>query len=177
MEEVVEPASLICSCGCGVMHRIGEDRSERLGVVTAQLRAIVTLRPKYACRTRPDGVVQGEPFCAIGSRTMVSAPKGGKPVHVAHFWAQARRKLQDVFDRDGSEIAAEGLRRITAFYAVEADSRGVSPGQRLSARQARKISARSRLGEKLADLHIRRDGLQSFLHDDRVGIDSNRVEM
>ena len=31
-------------------------------------------------------------------------------------WAHARRKLKEVvFDRDGSEIAAEGLRRIAEF--------------------------------------------------------------
>ena len=30
IEEVIEPASLICPCGCGVMHKIGEDRTERL---------------------------------------------------------------------------------------------------------------------------------------------------
>lgn len=30
IEEVIEPASLIC--GCGVMHKIGEDRSERLEI-------------------------------------------------------------------------------------------------------------------------------------------------
>ena len=50
IEEVIEPDSLICPCGCGVMHRIGEDRSERLDIVPAQLRVIVTVRPKYACR-------------------------------------------------------------------------------------------------------------------------------
>lgn len=33
------------------MHKIGEDRSERLDIVPAQLRVIVTVRPKYACRT------------------------------------------------------------------------------------------------------------------------------
>ena len=27
IEEVIEPDSLICPCGCGVMHQIGEDRS------------------------------------------------------------------------------------------------------------------------------------------------------
>ncbi|MFK0686533.1 hypothetical protein SD208_19755 [Ochrobactrum sp. BD67] len=31
----------------------------------------------------------------------------------------------------------QGLRRIAEFYAVEADIRGISPGQRLSARQTR----------------------------------------
>ncbi len=88
--EVIEPASLICPCGCGVMHRIGEDRSERLDIVPAQLRVIVTVRPKYACRTCTDGVTQGEPLCAIGSRTMASAPShlimGGLPTKasIAH---------------------------------------------------------------------------------------------
>ncbi len=85
------------------------------------------------------------------------------------------------------------MRRIAEFYAVEADIRGISPGQRLSARQARtaplvaafgewlqaqrrKISGKSRLGEKLAYIHNHWDGLQTFLHDGRVEIDSNRVE-
>jgi len=98
-----------------------------------------------------------------------------------------------VFDRDGSEIAAEGLRRIAEIYAVEADIRGMEPGQRLSARQARtaplvaafgdwlqesrlRVSAKSRLGEKLTYIHRHWDGLQTFLHDGRVEIDSNSVE-
>ena len=62
---------------------------------------------------------------------------GGDPIRVAHCWAHARRKLKEVFDRDGSEIAAEGLRRIADFYAVEANIRGIEAGQRLSARKAR----------------------------------------
>lgn len=58
IEEVIEPDSLICPCGCGIMHKIGEDRSERLDIVPAQLRVIVTVRPKYACRACTDGVTQ-----------------------------------------------------------------------------------------------------------------------
>ena len=57
IEEVIEPASLICACG-GCLHCIGEDVSERLDVIPAQLRVIVTRRPKYACRACTDGVVQ-----------------------------------------------------------------------------------------------------------------------
>jgi len=336
IEEVIEPDSLICPCGCGVMHKIGEDRSERLDIVPAQLRVIVTVRPKYACRTCTDGVTQapapshlimgGLPTEATIAHVLVSkyadhlplyrqsqilaragvdlhravladwvgkaafhlkpvvdrlaehlkrsgklfmdettapvldpgrgktktgylwalarddrpwggedppgvvyfyAPgragenaetfltgfdgilqidgyqgynrlskptrKGGDPIRVAHCWAHARRKLKEVFDRDGSEIAAEGLRRIAEIYTVEADIRGISPGQRLSARQTRsaplvaafgewlqaqrrKISAKSRLGEKLTYIHNHWDGLQTFLADGRVEIDNNRVE-
>lgn len=58
VEEVIEPESLVCVCG-GCLHCIGEDVSERLDVVPAQFRVIVTRRPKYACRACTDGVVQG----------------------------------------------------------------------------------------------------------------------
>lgn len=58
IERVIEPDSLVCPCGCGEMHRIGEDRTERLDIVPAQLRVIVTVRPKYACRSCSDGVTQ-----------------------------------------------------------------------------------------------------------------------
>jgi transposase len=336
IERVIEPNSLLCPCGCGEMHKIGEDRTERLDIVPAQLRVIVTIRPKYACRTCTDGVNQasapahliegGLPTEGAIAHVLVSkyadhlplyrqsrilersgvaihrstladwvgtaafhlgpvvdrlaehlktstklfmdettapvldpgrgrtktgylwalarddrswgggdppgvvffyAPnragenaekilrgfdgilqldgyqgynrltrpsrKGGDPIRVAHCWAHARRKLKEVFDRDGSEIAAEGLRRIAEFYKIEADIRGTAPGQRLSARLARtaplvaafgewvqaqrlRISAKSRLGEKLAYIHHHWDGLQTFLHDGRVEIDSNSVE-
>jgi transposase len=57
IEEIVEPDSLTCACG-GYLHCIGEDVSERLDVIPAQFRVIVTRRPKYACRACTDGVVQ-----------------------------------------------------------------------------------------------------------------------
>ncbi|AFL54814.1 hypothetical protein ABIA22_004127 [Sinorhizobium fredii] len=57
VEEIIEPESLICVCG-GCLHCIGEDVSERLDVIPAQFRVIVTRRPKYACRACTDGVVQ-----------------------------------------------------------------------------------------------------------------------
>jgi len=57
VEEVIEPDSLVCACG-GCLHRIGEDTSERLDVIPAQFRVIVTRRPRFACRTCTDGVIQ-----------------------------------------------------------------------------------------------------------------------
>jgi transposase len=44
-------------CG-GAMHVIGEDRSQRLDVIPAQYRVLVTRRPKYACRTCQEAIVQ-----------------------------------------------------------------------------------------------------------------------
>ncbi len=57
IEEVIEPDSLTCACG-GCLHCIGEDVSDRLDIIPAQFRVIVTRRPKYACRSCTDGVVQ-----------------------------------------------------------------------------------------------------------------------
>ena len=58
IERVIEPKSTLCPCGCGAMARIGEDVSERLDVVPAQLRVLVTRRPRYACRRCSGAVVQ-----------------------------------------------------------------------------------------------------------------------
>jgi transposase len=40
------------------MHVIGEETSQRLDLIPAQFRVIVTHRPKYACRSREQAVVQ-----------------------------------------------------------------------------------------------------------------------
>jgi len=41
-----------------MLHVMGEDSSERLDIVPAQFRVIVTRRPKYACRSCEEVVVQ-----------------------------------------------------------------------------------------------------------------------
>jgi transposase len=58
IEIVVDIDDKTCRCCQGELHRIGEDRSERLDIVPAQFRVLVTRRPKYACRTCEDGVTQ-----------------------------------------------------------------------------------------------------------------------
>ena len=50
-EVVVEPQSLACSCCSGDLHRIGEDVAERIDIISAQIRVLVTRRSKYACRS------------------------------------------------------------------------------------------------------------------------------
>lgn len=335
LEEVIEPPSTQCPCGCGDMVRIGEDRSERLDIVPAQFRVIATIRPKYACRTCSAGVVQapaprrliegalpteatiahvlvakyadhtplyrqaqiytrsgldlhrstlagwvgkaafhlapivermgehlkrsdklymdetrapvldpgrgktktgylwalarndrpwggadppgvvyfyaagrggahGERFLEGfsgtlqvdaygGYKRLTRSDRSGGPLVLANCWSHARRKLQEIFDRDGSPIAAEGLRRIAELYRIEAEIHGKPPQERLAVRQARsaprveafgvwlneqraRISAKSRLGEKLGYIARNWQGLQVFLNDGRVEIDSNAVE-
>lgn len=50
IHETVAPDDTACPCCNGPMHVIGEETSERLDVVPAQYRVIVTHRPKLACR-------------------------------------------------------------------------------------------------------------------------------
>ena len=58
IEVVVDIEDKTCPCCQGELHRIGEDRSERLDLVPAQFRILVTRRPKYACRACEDGIMQ-----------------------------------------------------------------------------------------------------------------------
>ena len=98
-----------------------------------------------------------------------------------------------VHDRDGSPIAADGLKRIAKFYKIESAIRGQSADQRKTARQEQtkplmedftvwlktvraRISAKSRLGEKLSYIAKHMDGLKLFLEDGTVEMDSNVVE-
>ncbi len=58
IEQIVDIADKSCPCCRGEMHLMGEDRSERLDIVPAQFQVIVTRRPKYACRSCEEVVVQ-----------------------------------------------------------------------------------------------------------------------
>ncbi len=58
IEIVVDIEDKACPCCKGLLHRIGEDLSERLDIVPAQFRVLVTRRPKYACRACEGAVTQ-----------------------------------------------------------------------------------------------------------------------
>jgi transposase len=58
IESIVDVESPTCPCCSGRLHRIGEDVSERLDIVPAQFRVLVLRRPKYACRSCEEVVVQ-----------------------------------------------------------------------------------------------------------------------
>ena len=58
VEIEILPDATTCACCGGALHRIGEDRAERLDVIPAQYRVLVMVRPKLGCRACSDGVVQ-----------------------------------------------------------------------------------------------------------------------
>lgn len=128
-----------------------------------------------------------------GYNRLMKLGRAGGPLRPAYCWAHARRKLHEIFEKDASPIAGEGLRRIAEFYRIEAEIRGRTPEERRAVRQDRtkplvekfgvwlveqraRISRKSRLGEKLTYIANHWEGLQVFLDDGRVEIDSNAVE-
>ncbi|MBK0328761.1 IS66 family transposase [Rhodobacteraceae bacterium F11138] len=110
IEEVIEPESTLCDCGCE-RHVIGEDVSERLDIVPAQFRVIVTRRPKYACRSCEGGIVQipapahlipgGMPTEATVAHVIVSKYADHLPLY-----RQAQIYSRQGIDLDRSTLAA-----------------------------------------------------------------------
>jgi transposase len=151
IEEVIEPESLVCGCG-GHLHCIGEDVSERLDIVPARFRIIVTRRPKYACRSCTDGVVQapaparlipgGLPTEATVAHVLVSKYADHLPLYrqaqiysrqgvdldrstLADWVGRAAFELRPVFDA----LMAD-LKRSTKLFMDETRAPVLDPGAR-----------------------------------------------
>ena len=151
LEEVLEPASLVCACGGG-LHCIGEDISERLDIVPAQLRVLVTRRPKYACRTCTDGVTQapaparlipgGMPTEATVAQVLVSKYADHLPLYrQAQIYSRQgidldRSTLADWVGRAGFELRPlhaallADLKRSTKLFMDETRAPVLDPGAR-----------------------------------------------
>lgn len=108
----IEPEDKSCPCCRSPMHVIGEETSERLDVIPAQFRAIVTHRPKYACRACEQAVVQ-----APAPERLI---KGGLPTEamVASVLV-AKYAWHLPLYRQSQMLAAQGLdikRSVLAFW-------------------------------------------------------------
>jgi transposase len=151
VEEMIEPDGTSCRCG-GDRHMIGEDVSERLDVIPAQFRVIVTRRPKYACRSCEDGVVQapaparlilgGMPTEATVAHVLVSKYADHLPLY-----RQAQIYARQGIDLDRSTLAAwvgkaafelkpvfeclvADLKRSTKLFMDETRAPVLDPGKR-----------------------------------------------
>jgi transposase len=112
VDVTIEPEDTNCPCCRAPMHVIGEETSQRLDVVPAQFRVIVTHRPKYACRACEEAVVQA------------SAPdrliKGGLPTEaMVAYVLVAKYAWHLPLYRQAQMLLAQGLdikRAILAFW-------------------------------------------------------------
>jgi transposase len=111
----------------------------------------------------------------------------------AGCWAHARRKFDELFKANASEVAAQAIRRIACLYRIEADGRDLGPQQRLAMRQLRSEPLckelhiwlrleRSRVLDgsaiaKAIDYTLNRwAALTRWLTDGNVPIDNNHLE-
>jgi transposase len=151
IERVIEPASIACPCGCGTMVKIGEDRSERLDITPAQLRVIVTIRPRYACPKGRAGVTQapapaqlieaGLPTEGLIAHVIVSKYSEHLPLYrqaqifARHGVAIERSTLADWVGRAAFHLApivermAELLKRSSKLFMDETTAPVLDPGR------------------------------------------------
>jgi transposase len=114
-------------------------------------------------------------------------------VVLAACWAHARRKFHEFHQATGSPIAAEALRRIAEFYAVEKRIRGQPAEARQQVRdvetrpriaaikvwletELRRVPNRGGLAEAIRYALARWPALCRFLEDGRIELDNNLVE-
>jgi transposase len=112
VDVTIEPEDTNCPCCRSPMHVIGEETSERLDVIPAQFRVIVTHRPKYACRACEEAVVQ-----APAPERLI---RGGLPTEamVAHVLV-AKYAWHLPLYRQAQMLLAQGIdiqRAILAFW-------------------------------------------------------------
>lgn len=139
-----------------------------------------------------NGTIQVDGY---GGYTHLSTDKrpGGKPLRLAFCWSHARRKLIKAEPKDGSPIVQEALLRIAALYKIEDSVRGQAAARRREVRQrlsrplvdelfawlsaqSMRVSRKSTIGEAINYVLRRQSGLQLFLDDGHVDMDSNLVE-
>jgi len=101
-EQVIEPETTVCPCCCGKMHRIGEEVTETLDRVPAQLRVLRTIRPKYACRACEGPIVQAKAPARLIEGGMVST------AFIAHI-AVAKYAWQSTLYRQAQILAGQGV--------------------------------------------------------------------
>jgi transposase len=135
VDVTIEPEDTNCPCCRSPMHQIGKETSERLDVIPAQFRVIVTHRPKYACRACEAAVVQ-----APAPERLI---KGGLPTEamVAHVLVSKYAWHLPLY-RQSQILCSQGLdikRSVLAFWVGYAAS-----SNRSTAVCANTFSARAR---------------------------------
>ena len=151
IETIVDIDDKTCPCCKGELHRIGEDVSERLDVVPAQFRVLVTRRPKYACRACEEGVAQapaparliegGLPTEATVAHVLVSKYADHLPLYrQAQIYARQaidldRSTLADWVGRAAwhlrpvHELLLDHIRASTKIFADETPAPVLDPGR------------------------------------------------
>jgi transposase len=151
VEQLVDIDDKACPCCGGALHQIGEDVSERLDVVPATFRVLVTRRPRYGCRACEGTVVQapaparivdgGIPTEALIAQVLVSKYADHLPLYrQAQIYARQgveldRSTLADWVGRAAwylrplRDHVLDELRRSKRLFADETTAPVLDPGR------------------------------------------------
>lgn len=136
------------------------------------------------------GILQCDGYKAY--KALVGARSADPSITLAFCWSHVRRRFYDLA-KAKAPIAMEALRRIAALYEIEDSVRCTTAADRLAARQAEskplviemrvwfeaqlaKLPGRSPTAEAIRYALNHWDGLQRFLDDGRIELDSNSIE-
>lgn len=150
IEQIVDVEDKDCPCCGGALHSIGEDVTERLDVVPATFRVLVTRRPRYGCRSCEGAIVQapaparivegGLPTEALIAQVLVSKYADHLPLYrQAQIYARQgiqldRSTLADWVGRAAwylrpmRDRILEELRRSERLFADETTAPVLAPG-------------------------------------------------
>lgn len=115
------------------------------------------------------------------------------PVILAFCWSHWRRRFYEIAKGGSARIAEEALRRIAEIYRIESRIRGKSAAERRALRQAEsrplvadfktwlqaqlaRASAKSAIATAIRYGLNHWEGLERFLDDGRIELDTNTVE-
>ena len=118
---------------------------------------------------------------------------GDERIREAACWAHVRRKFYEIYESNGSPVAAEALARIGKLYEIEEQIRGRPPDERCAVRKARagpeldalkawfevtlaQVSARSALAIAIRYALTRWTALIGYRDDGHIEIDNNAAE-
>jgi len=109
IEQVLMPESTACPCCQGAMVEIGCDTAERLDVIPVQFRALVTKRPKFACRACEGVVVQAPAPARLVEGGMPTEAAVAQVVVARYADHQPLYRQAQGLARQGIEIGREVL--------------------------------------------------------------------
>lgn len=137
------------------------------------------------------GILQCDGYAAY--KKLVGPKHDERAVTLVFCWSHVRRGFYDQAKTGTVPIATEALRRIAALYEIEARVRSKSPAERLALRQIEsrplvmalrvwfeaqlgKLPARGPTADAIRYALNHWDGLERFLADGRIELDTNSVE-
>ena len=139
------------------------------------------------------GILQCDGYAAYKQVAKAAPTADGGAVTLVFCWSHVRRGFYDLAKGKAAPIATEALARIATLYRIEAGIRGKDAGHRLAVRQAEsrtlvvelrawfeahlaRLPARSPTAEAIRYALNHWDGLERFLDDGRIELDTNSVE-